>query len=34
MTRCRTLAALLAWSIIVVKHGSRSQPIYGVRELP
>jgi hypothetical protein len=31
VTRCRTLAAVLAWSIEVVKYGSRSEPIYGVR---
>lgn len=34
MTRCRTLAQVLAWSIVVVKYGSRSQPIYGVRSWP
>jgi hypothetical protein len=24
---------MLAWSVIVVKYGSRSQPIYSVRDL-
>lgn len=33
MSHCRTLAAVLAWSIVVVKYGSRSQPVYGVRAL-
>lgn len=34
MNRCRTLAAVLWWSVVLVKHGSRSQPIYGVRDWP
>ncbi len=33
MSRCRLLASVLHLSIVVVKYGSRSQPIYGVRRL-
>lgn len=29
--RCRTLAAMLWWSFVVVKYGSKSEPIYGAR---
>lgn len=33
MIRCRSLAAVLGWSVVVVKYGSRSEPVYGVRQL-
>jgi hypothetical protein len=33
VSRCRLLAAVLSWSIVVVKYGSRSQAVYGVRVL-
>lgn len=31
MSRLPLLVAVLAFSVCVVKYGSRSQPIYGVR---
>jgi hypothetical protein len=33
VSRARVLAMVLAWSIVVVKYGSKSQPIYSVRKL-
>lgn len=34
MIRCRTLAAMLVWSIVVVKYDGKSQPVYGFRWWP
>jgi len=31
MRRCRMVAAVLTWSIVVVKYGARGEPVFGVR---